>query len=142
MPRKDLEALKSRLVHPRTTIDDTFEDVVCGHHSSAVTLAAVMLAAPASPTIQSPRAYVPVVISSSPAKKSRHRDYPPNMLELPFDGLVKRLLLHSNNSICFPSNGTARCLLISHDHHPEGHSSLDHFGSVATHAKLRAWPLK
>lgn len=55
IPRKDLEGLKGRLI---TTIDDTIETVVRGHHhSSAVALATtVLLAAPSSPRIQSPRA--------------------------------------------------------------------------------------
>jgi hypothetical protein len=55
IPRKDLEGLKGRLI---TTIDDTIETVVRGHHNlSAVALATtMMLAAPSSPRIQSPRA--------------------------------------------------------------------------------------
>lgn len=55
IPRKDLEGLKGRLI---TTIDDTIETVVRGHHNlSGMALATtVMLAAPSSPRIQSPRA--------------------------------------------------------------------------------------
>lgn len=54
--RNNLEGLKGRLIDPRTTIDDTIENVVRGHHAL---VAMNLVAAPSSPRIQSPRAYTP-----------------------------------------------------------------------------------
>lgn len=52
--KEPAEGLKGRLVSPHTTVDDTIEHVVRGHVPQLAAVA-VLMAAPSSPRVQSPR---------------------------------------------------------------------------------------